>query len=643
MATDAINRILALEADRDELKAQTRQLQDANAALATQFGNLTLMVNETLIPRIESIEAEIEQHTTIVKEVHNAHTNIMDTMAVDVKTEVGKAINIAVSDNAFLKATEEQIKSIVRQEFIDVAQDIHVTKSGLQAQMNACKASQDRVMLRVSDVELKVIANGSTGDRTPPPDTPQTIRNPITMEQIRETLTPSQGDIAMSMQPLGMQMAHKRMMNEEESDGLRRDGEAAYFLNPRDQLHLFGIKTASCTKLTDTDHDQWKTAFEGQMRNVLTDGSLLNIMMGWNKYNTPSLQTKAEEKIYDMLIIAIHPYIKLSRIDPEIRAAKNGRKLAMFVYEYLEDFSKDKRKLLLKDFHQDDERFKDKDSIIAAMEDKLQLADEANGLTLPHERHFTEQEICETIIAFLPLTEFWQHAKDVFDAMEPAKLRRTVMLTKVSQRIKLLNGNHGKKPKSNVFGAQVNVTELCNAATWRKPFSNGHGRNKTGYRDPEKLHGYNGPMNEKVKIAKLIEFLGTLDKAPHLDTKDYRAFMQFATANHVTAEMADSIIAEFKEEDAANYHAAMDDDKSIDDNSSDDDDVAEVALDDDWNESAFFLSLNLKPEDAYGFFCQAERWYEKDQVKYDAMSMKILKEKATYGDMGAIWKLKHEL
>ena len=72
MATDAINRILALEADRDELKAQTRQLQDANAALATQFGNLTLMVNETLIPRIESIEAEIEQHTTIVKEVHNA-------------------------------------------------------------------------------------------------------------------------------------------------------------------------------------------------------------------------------------------------------------------------------------------------------------------------------------------------------------------------------------------------------------------------------------------------------------------------------------------------------------------------------------------------------------------------------------------
>ena len=119
--------------------------------------------------------------------------------------------------------------------------------------------------------------------------------------------------------------------------------------------------------------------------------------------------------------------------------------------------------------------------------------------------------------------------------------------------------------------------------------------------------------------------------------------MQFATANHVTAEMADSIIAEFKEEDAANYHAAMDDDKSIDDNSSDDDDVADVALDDDWNESAFFLSLNLKPEDAYGFFCQAERWYEKDQVKYDAMSMKILKEKATYGDMGAIWKLKHEL
>ena len=48
-------------------------------------------------------------------------------------------------------------------------------------------------------------------------------------------------------------------------------------------------------------------------------------------------------------------------------------------------------------------------------------------------------------------------------------------------------------------------------------------------------------MDEKGKIKLLIEYIQTLDKAPHLDIGDYKKFMNFAHANHVGVDVAHKV------------------------------------------------------------------------------------------------------
>ena len=62
----------------------------------------------------------------------------------------------------------------------------------------------------------------------------------------------------------------------------------------------------------------------------------------------------------------------------------------------------------------------------------MELANEANGFALTkNQRPMSEHEICTTIIPLLPLTEFWQVAKDKLEAKP--MMSRAILITEIDQ------------------------------------------------------------------------------------------------------------------------------------------------------------------------------------------------------------------
>ena len=117
-------------------------------------------------------------------------------------------------------------------------------------------------------------------------------------------------------------------------------------------------------------------------------------------------------------------------------------------------------------------------------------------------------------------------------------VNRTKLIEKV--KLKLMHLGVGVHP-SSAFGAHDDgeQEDASAASHWKKR----QGRGTKEYRDPEHLYGRNkgNRMDEKGKIKLLIEYVQTLDKAPHLDIGDYRKFMNFAHDNHVGVDVAHKV------------------------------------------------------------------------------------------------------
>ena len=229
--------------------------------------------------------------------------------------------------------------------------------------------------------------------------------------------------------------------------------------------------------------------------------------------------------------------IPKSNIPPEIKNARDGLALMEFVWNHLDDGSKDKRELKLLEFNQMSTGFGDADTVLAAIDAKLDIADAINQLTSGDDVPLAEHVIVHTMMRMFPYNDTWQSLRNDITALGKG-VNRTKLIEKV--KLKLMHLGVGVHPAS-AFGAHDDgeQEDASAASHWKKR----QGRGTKEYRDPEHLYGRNkgNRMDEKGKIKLLIEYIQTLDKAPHLDIGDYKKFMNFAHANHVGVDVAHKV------------------------------------------------------------------------------------------------------
>jgi hypothetical protein len=203
----------------------------------------------------------------------------------------------------------------------------------------------------------------------------------------------------------------------------------------------------------------------------------------------------------------------------------------------MEDGSKDKRELKLLEFNQMSASFSNTEDVLAAIDAKLDIADAINQLTSGDDMPLPEHFIVHTMMRMFPYNDTWQTLRNDINALGKG-VNRTKLIEKV--KLKLMHLGVGVHP-SSAFGAHDDgeQEDASAASHWKKR----QGRGTKEYRDPEHLYGRNkgNRMDEKGKIKLLIEYIQTLDKAPHLDIGDYKKFMNFAHANHVGVDVAHKV------------------------------------------------------------------------------------------------------
>lgn len=296
----------------------------------------------------------------------------------------------------------------------------------------------------------------------------------------------------------------------------------AYFVHLPNDAKILGTKWVDPPLLKVGETTQWKIDIESFVRRLSPDGHMVNVMFGTQRYHASKHQATASIIIFDVLMFAIKPMNYIHSISPSVRKRRDGIALAREVWSKLDSTATyDKRATLKTKWEQHNVGFNQCGTIIHAMNEKFALVDEVNDLTVEGSTHrvIEEVEIVDTILGFLPETDFWITVRDYF-SLNPNKKTRFELYMKLEQRCAMVP-KQAYGAKDDGYGAE----EVSNAAWKGKP----SGRSKNYGSGEFKAASL---MSDKDKLDMLIKYLKTLDRVPLLEYKDYQNFLKFCVDNH---------------------------------------------------------------------------------------------------------------